>query len=154
MAVCDRCNDALHRPEGYAVWSEAKQGMSMREGMWVTTDDSKEGQELGAMIFCERCANGLFTGQVWSMARVLTVNIDPDHAYARAQQGPRTDVINFGIALRAKRLGFDAAAAKKEARRIAEIFWSDEAAAQRELMNQRRERSEHKMTRKWYEFWK
>ena len=163
MPVCDRCNSTLSRPAGYAVWSEAKQGMSMREGIYVTTEESKDGNELGALILCEGCAAGLFSDQVWAKARALTVKIDPDHAYDRDAKGPRIEVINFGVAIRAKRMGLGVTDAKREARRIAELFWQDESTAARELSQQRssvsRSRPSERLVsvrsaKKWYEFWR
>jgi hypothetical protein len=121
MAICDRCTTTIPTGDGYLVFSEA-------------TD--MFGTVVGTELFCENCANGLFTDEIWATAKPTSVEIDLGGGVAGVRQAQK-QVINFSIAIRAKRRGLTAAQAQQEARKIAQLWWKDKRAAERQLLAQR-----------------
>jgi len=146
MATCDRCNTQIETGEGYAVYSESRQGISGAMKMLISTGGSS-GTEMGAMLLCANCANGLFTEQVWATARKMSVEIDPTAAYTKSTKETQSQVINFSVAMRAKRRGLNSSQAKEEARKIAQLWWTNQEAAGQQLLAQVSQK-------KWWEFWK
>jgi ribosomal protein L7/L12 len=139
MATCDRCSTQMAAGEGYAVYSEARTGISASAKMFFSTEGSS-GKEVGAMLLCESCANGLFTEKVWADARKTTIELDQTTA-----RGPRSheamkqalsQVNDFSVAMLAKRRGLDVAEARQEAREIAQLSWKDPQAAEQQLQEQ------------------
>jgi hypothetical protein len=60
---------------------------------------------LDVMLYCEACANVLFTKKVWQDARALRIEMDPEDANSGEGKAARSEVISFGVAARAKRWG-------------------------------------------------
>ncbi len=128
MATCDRCNTSVETGRGYLVFSEAAAGVAA-PGM------SGAGGVIGTLLLCEKCAKDLFTNDIWADAKPTTLEVDPSAGTAAANQA-RRQVIDFSIAIRAKVRGLNAAQAREEARKNAQLRWTDHGAAERQLLAQ------------------
>ena len=88
------------------------------------------------MLYCEECANALFTKKVWQDAKALRVEMDLEDANSAEGKEARSEVINFSIALRAKRWGIIPWQARREARALGKLWWKDQNKAKRRLIAQ------------------
>jgi len=88
---------------------------------------------LGAMLYCDRCAEALFTKKVWEEATALRTEMNPEEVHSQEGRAARSEVIDFSIALRAKRQGRDAERSRDEARQLGELWWKDQNEAGRRL---------------------
>ena len=133
MIICDRCEAKLETGEGYAVYSEA--GFEISDsGASISTTSSLESR-LGSILLCESCANGLFTKEVWDSAKKMTVEVDMTDGLRKAKREAQS-VHNSSVAMRAKRRGLNPSQAKEEARKIAQLWWTDKEAAVQKLKGQ------------------
>ena len=147
MVTCDRCNSEIKTGEGYAVYSESRTDISGAMKMLISKKGSS-GTEMGALLVCANCANGLFTEQVWATARKMSVEIDPTAAFTKSMKETQSQVINFSVAMRAKRRGLNSSEAKEEARKIARLWYTNQEAAEQQLLAQR-----SAPQKKWWKFW-
>ena len=147
MAICDRCTAEIATGEGYAVYSTSP----------IFLDSG--GKEIGAMLFCDKCANDLFTEHVWKEAKDLTERerreitritelAEPDIAGRLNALTLLTQKMhNFSIAMGAKRRGVGPDEARQEAREISQLWWKDRKAAENRLLQNVR-------GKKRWQFWK
>ena len=142
-ATCDGCNNGILNGQGYAVYSEATQGIATDHrvffsapGLGGTEKGDTEIKPLDAMLYCEECANALFTKKVWQDAKALRVEMDLEDANSAEGKEARSEVINFSIALRAKRWGIIPWQARREARALGKLWWKDQNKAKRRLIAQ------------------
>jgi hypothetical protein len=92
-----------------------------------------ESRELGALLYCEECANVLFTDRIWDNAKPLRVEMTPEDAHSAEGRDARSEVIDFSIALAAKRRGVSSSQALRDARELGDLWWIDQPAAKRRL---------------------
>jgi len=129
MAICDRCTTEISTGEGYCVYSEANIYIAI-PGV------SMPGTVVGTLLYCEYCANALFTDEIWADARQIAVGFDdPEIDIAKVMQAQR-QATNYSIAMRAKLRGLDATQARQESREIAQLWWKDKQAAENQLLAQ------------------
>ena len=139
---CAHCGKGILPDKGYVMYSEAIEGTGPDHRPFIAAgtrlDDirGRQGQnsknemrELGPILYCEECANALFTKEVWQEAKALEVEMDADDLQCPEGKDARSEVIGFSIALRAKRRGFDSQQARSESRELAKMWWQDQDRA-------------------------
>ena len=137
---CARCDSPIPTGQGYAVYSEASEGIAADQRVFFTAP-GPAGMEKGdiernlldAMLYCEKCGDALFTEKVWKNAKALRVDIAPEDVNGTEGKEARFEVIDFSIALRAKRGGLTLIEARQEALRLGEQWWKDPSATKLEL---------------------
>jgi hypothetical protein len=139
---CARCSQGILPNQGYVMYSDAIQGTGPDHQLFIATggrsDDisrrerqnsKNETSELGTVLYCEGCANTLFTADVWQEAKALEVKMDAEDLQSPEGREARSEVIDFSVALRAKRRGFDAQQARSESLELAKMWWQDQDKA-------------------------
>lgn len=129
--ICDRCNELLAQGGGYAVYTGARQGIGI-VSMFVSSAGS-DGEELGAMMYCDRCADEVFAPAVWRTAKEETLRFDAHTAHNRDTKSTRRSLIDAGIALIAKRRGLTPTRAKTEAKQLGGLWWHKPSAVALQL---------------------
>ena len=137
MAICDRCSTQIGFGEGYAVYSEARTGISASLKIFFSTEGPSGKEIVGTMLLCENCADGLFTEEIWATAQKTTIELDQI-----AVSGPQSletikqaqsKVNNFSVAMLAKLRGLTVSQARQEAREIAQLWWKDPQVSEQRL---------------------
>ena len=143
-AACSRCSSHISDGHGYAVYSGVEEGLTADRRVFFSApgpDGVEKGdierKPLDAMLYCEDCAGGLFTEKVWRNAKALRVEMPAADVHGAECLAARLEVIDFGIALRAKRLGMTPETARREAGAVRKMWWKDRDAAKRELFSLR-----------------
>jgi len=137
---CARCDSPTMTGHGYAVYSGASEGIAADHRVFFTAPGPAgmekgdiECKEVGGMLYCEECADALFTEKVWKDAKALRVDIAPEDVNSAEGKEARFEVIDFSIALRAKRGGLTPPEARREAHRLGEQWWKDPSATKLQL---------------------
>lgn len=137
---CARCDSPIPTGHGYAVYSEASEGVAADHRVFFAAPGPAgiekgdiERKPLGAMLYCEECAETLFTQKAWKDAKALRVDIAPEDVSGAEGKKAQFEVIDFSIALRAKRGGLTPIEARDEAHRLGEQWWKDLSATKLEL---------------------
>jgi hypothetical protein len=125
---------------GYAVYSEASEGIAADHRVFFTAP-GPAGMEKGdiecklldAMLYCEECADALFTEKVWKDAKALRVDIAAEDVNGAEGKEARFEVIDFSIALRAKRGGLTPPEARHVAHILGEQWRKDPSATKLQL---------------------
>jgi hypothetical protein len=143
VAICDRCNGGVETGASYCVYSKAPVGLAPG-----TPND-----EIGGMLFCESCADDLFTEKVWREAKDLRKEGQKAFSQSSGFDGVQglmktmREMHDFDIAMTARGRGLSPIQAREEARQIAEFWWQDRTAAEKQL-------SENAHQKNWWQFWK
>ena len=127
-AICDLCNNKIPTGEGYYVYSETEMGIAI-------SDMPNNNVVIGSMLYCENCANSLFTDEIWAEAKNIVFEFDGKLNRANLRQAQR-QAFAYSIAMRAKRRGLSATQSRQEAKEIAQLWWKDKQAAERQLLTQ------------------
>jgi hypothetical protein len=140
-AACARCGREIPIGQGYAVYSEANEGIAADRRLFFsapgpggTEDGDIESKPLGVMLYCEDCADTLFTEKVWEDAKPLRIEMTPEHVDDPEGKAARFEAIDFSIALREKSRGVAPAQARLDARMLGELWWTDRSEAERQLL--------------------
>jgi hypothetical protein len=139
-ATCARCGSEILKGQGYAVYSEASTGTAADRRVFFSAPGPStaeagdvEHKLLDAMLYCEQCANSLFTDGVWANAKMLRIEMSPEDVSSPSGREAKAEVIDFSIALRMKRLGMAPPQARREARAFGKLWWTDQGSARRRL---------------------
>ena len=139
-ATCARCDSPIMPGHGYAVYSEASEGVAADHRVFFTAPGPAgmekgdiECKQLDAMLYCEECADALFTEKIWKDAKALRVDIAPEDVDGVEGKEARFEVIDFSIALRAKRDGLTPSEARRDAHTLGQRWWKDQNATKLQL---------------------
>ena len=139
-AACARCGSDLLTGQGYAVYSGAYEGMAADHRVFFTgagndgiEKDDIERKPLSAMLYCEECADALFTEEVWKNAKALRVDMPQAEVECAEGRAARFEVIDFSIALRARRSGSTPSQARSNARALGQLWWTSPDETKRRL---------------------
>ena len=157
-AACSCCGSQIAHGHGFAMYSEATEAISADHRVFFDAADLPSEEDgnvregpLGAspsgectnatcpgrfLLYCEECANALFTKKVWEDAKPVKVELQPDDVDPGKCNEARTAVINVGVTLRQKRLGITPSQAFWEARQFGKLWWKDQDAAKRKILAQ------------------
>jgi hypothetical protein len=120
------------------VYSDACQGTAADHRLFFSAPkgigkSDTQIKQFQAMLYCGKCASALFTETVWKNAKVLRIDMAPADVDTPEGREARLEVINFCIALRAKRFSITPSQAAAKARELGELWWKDQNAAERLL---------------------
>jgi hypothetical protein len=139
--VCQRCNSRISPGEGYAVCPEAAQGFTADRRLFLATTTpgsfekgDTEIRKLDIALYCSGCASAAFTKKVWDEARALRVEMDSQDTTTLEGRQARSEVLDFAIALPAKRRGLSPEQARNEAHELGQLLWKDQNAVRQRLM--------------------
>ena len=126
FSSCARCCSQIVHGQGYLLHSDAIQGVGATGRLFMSTSASNDGLEngdrdirsIGAIRYCEDCASLLFTNEVWKGAKPVRIEMDPEHIRTSEGDNARTEVINFSVALAARRKTLGPEQARKEAAQL------------------------------------
>ena len=127
FSSCARCCSQIVHGQGYLLHSDAIQGVVGATGrLFMSTSASNDGFEngdrdirpIGAIRYCEGCASLLFTNEVWKVAKPVRIEMDPEHIRTSEGEDARTEVIDFSVALAARRKNLGPEQARKEAAQL------------------------------------
>jgi hypothetical protein len=123
------------------VYSGAYEGIAADHRVFFTADvsdglkqDDVERNLLSAMLYCEECADALFTKEVWKNSIPLRVDISQAEADCVEGRAGLFEVIDFSIALRAKSSGRTPSQARSDARALGQLWWTSPDEAERRLV--------------------
>jgi hypothetical protein len=138
--VCQRCGSRVLPGAGYVVYPEAAQGATADHRVFLATTapgsfeaGDSEIRRLDIALYCEACASAVFTEKVWDQAKDLRVEMELQDTTTSDGRQARLEVLDFAIALPAKRRGITPEQARKEARELGQLWWKDQNAARQRL---------------------
>jgi len=94
----------------------------------------------GAMHICEKCANELFTQEIWNAAQIgsgILGIVDPKNIDTFRKDFTHANY--WSVARQASRRGLTPAQARQDARDLAQLAWKNKEAAYQRLLAQSKE---------------
>jgi hypothetical protein len=134
--ACSGCGSMIASGQGYAVAPDVAYGRTAAgiffytnraAGPFESGDTAIE--RLAPMLLCANCAGAIFTGNTWDRAREIRIEMNPNDAHTPEAVASTREVLDYGIALPAKRRGIGPEQASSEAYAAAASWWKDREAA-------------------------